>query len=372
VSNVQLITLPGATTCNASLSDAISVDARTDGSGFELPADFAGLVSVRTRTSPESRKLGWTEDRWIIGATSGRRSSALSHCPQTIIESSFAGGGLKLQSQGWSAPESWGTWSIGGSATLTPIEIRESQLNSDFLFEADVRSFVPSPNHLQMVRMLANGVVVADWLFTPSNYDERNVRALIPRHLLATDHTLHISFETPDAVSPSSQGPSNDTRKLGIGIKRLKIESWTPPPSPQSYNQISFRPEENDGSYLAAGWMPSGEAGVIAQDTTASLLLEVPKVPLLHPTIAIEASLVDQDRQDLVIDVSANKVIIGQITAATAVRTMRFNLPDDFVSDTSLLIEFKEAQSLGLAAAGANLNEPLPLLLRNVRVDWIQ
>jgi hypothetical protein len=368
-SKVELTTSPGATTCSVNLGDTDSVNFQTDGSGFELPSDFAGLISVRTRTDPESKKRVWMQDRWIIGEPYGRPSAEVSHCPQTIIESSFAGDGLRLRSQGWSTPESWGTWSIGGSSTLAPIKIRESQLDSDFLFEADARSFVPWTDHLQTVRMLANGVVVAEWLFTPSNGEDRNVKALIPRHLLASDRMLHISFETPDATSPSSYGKS-DTRKLGIGIKRLKIEAWSPPLSSRSYDEISFRPAKDDGSYLAAGWLPSGEAGLMAQDSMASLLLPVPKGPLAHPTIAMDASLVDQNGQDRVIDVSANNKVIGQITAAA--KTTRFNLPDDFVSGASLLIEFKEAQSVGLAAAGANLNEPLPLLLRNVRVDWMQ
>jgi hypothetical protein len=370
--NVELITSPGATTCNVNLGDANSADAQTDGSGFELPADFAGLISVRTRTSQESKKLGWVEDRWIVGGSSGGSSVQLSHCPQKIIESSFAGGGSKLQSQGWSAPESWGAWSIGESSTLSPIEIRKSQLNSDFLFEADVRSFVPSPDHPQSVRMLAGGVVVADWLFTPSNYDRRNVRALIPRHLLAKDRMLHISFETPDAVSPYGHGPSGDTRKLGIGIRWLKIEAWTPSPSSRSYDEISFRPERDDGSYLAAGWTPSGEAGVTVQDTMASLLLPVPRGILAHPTIAIDASLVDQNGQKSVIDVFANNRVIGQITGAATAGTSSFDLPDDLGSSGTLLIVFKKAQSIGLSAANANLSEPLPLLLRNIRVDWIR
>jgi len=371
-SKVELITFPGATTCNVNLGEINSVDVQADGSGFELPADFIGLISVRTRVSPEPKKPGWVEDRWIVGEPSGRRSAEFSHCPQTIIESSFAGEGLMLRSEGWSTPESWGTWSIGGSSTLAPIEIREPQLNSDFLFEADVRSFVPSPDHLQSVRLLAGGVVVADWLFTPSNYDRRNVRALIPRHLLAKDRMLHISFETPDAVSPSSQGPSSDTRKLGIGIRRLKIEAWAPPPSSRSYDEISFRPAEDDGSYLAAGWLPSGEAGVTAQDTTASLLLRVPKGSLAHPTIAIDAKLLNRSVPYRAIDVVANGKVIGQIPTATTAGTSRFDLPDDLGPDDSLLIEFKAARSLGLAAAGANLSEPLPLLLRNIRFDWVR
>jgi hypothetical protein len=356
-------------TCNVSLGATNPVDFHTDGSGFELPAEFSGMISVRTRT--ETKKLGWTQDRWIISEPNGGPTN-VSHCPQTVIESSFAGQGLKFQFQGWSTPESWGTWSIGESSMLAPIEIRNPQLNSGFLFEADVRSFVPSLDHLQRVRMLANGIVVADWIFTPSNCDERYVRALIPSHLLAKDRMLHISFETPDAVSPASQGASSDTRKLGIGIRRFKIEAWAPPPSSQSYDQVSFQPMEDDGSYLAAGWLPSGGAGVMAQDPMASLLLPMPRGAIGHPTIAIDASLVDQIGQECVIDVFANKKLMGQITAAATAGNSSLDLPGDLGSSGTLLIEFKIAQRLGLAAACAKLNEPLPLLLRNIRVGWIR
>lgn len=371
-SKVELTTSPGAKTCNVDLGNMNSVDVRTDGSGFGLPADFAGLISVRAKTDQESKERDWTQDRWIVGAPNEKGSVGIFHCPQTIIDTSFAEGAQALRSQGWSTPERWGTWSIDGYSTLTPIEVRDPQLDSDFLFEADVRSFVPSADHCQTVRMFANGALVAEWLFTPSNGEGRTVKALIPRRLFAKVRFLDISFDTPDAMSPKSYGFSGDTRKLGFGIKRLKIEAWAPQPPSRSYAEISFRKAVDDGSYLAAGWLQSGEGGVMVQDTMASLLLPVSKGPLVHPTIAIDASLVDQNGQDRVIDVFANSKIIGQITAAAAVTTMRFNLPDDLVSDASLLIEFKEAQSLRIVAASANLNEPLPLLLRNVRVDWMQ
>src|SRR5258708_15001846 len=143
-SKSELTTSPGATTCNIDLDGADLVGVRMDGSGFEIPVDFAGAVSIRAISLTESKKSGWTQDRWIIGDTNGGPLAGVSHCPQTIIDTSFAEGGQALRSKGWSTPEACGTWSTGGSSNLAPCEIRESHLNARLLFAADVRSFVSS------------------------------------------------------------------------------------------------------------------------------------------------------------------------------------------------------------------------------------
>jgi hypothetical protein len=217
--------------------------------------------------------------------------------------------------------------------------------------------------------MLANGIVVADWLFTPSN-SERVVRALIPRLLLTKERVLNISFEIANALSPSSLGGSRDTRKLGVGVKRLKIEAWAPPASTGPYADLSFRRAVDNGSYLAAGWSSSGEAGIIAQDRMASLMVPLPQGPLSHLSMAIDARLVDRSGRDCAIDVFANGHVVGQIKTAAS-GTTRFDLPSDLLpAGEPLFIVFKEAETLGSNLERCTLKRPLPLLLQGMQVNW--
>jgi hypothetical protein len=196
---VELLVGPGMKICDDSLAELKPANVPRDRDSFELPADFGGMISIRAKTSSESRESGWVQDRWIHDGMARGPLGRLSHCPQTIVDTSFSGGGLSLLGKGWSTPESWGTWSTDSTATLAPIVVPESQLNSDFLFEVNARAFIAAPDQAQTVRMLANGIVVANWLFTPSN-SERVVRALIPRLLLTKERVLNISFEIANAL----------------------------------------------------------------------------------------------------------------------------------------------------------------------------
>jgi hypothetical protein len=195
------------------------------------------------------------------------------------------------------------------------------------------------------------------------------IRALIPRRILRNNNTINLSFETPNSVSPFSQGLSSDTRKLGIGLKRLKISEWAPRSPNQSPVEVSLSRVIDDGSFLTAGWSTAGETGALATDPTASLLVPIPEGPLTHATITIDANRIGEgNHQDCVVDVSASGRVVGQIRETGAAR---FDLPNDLLSPGKpLLITFKEAVSLGSTVHGTNRPRPLPLLLRDVRVDW--
>lgn len=143
--------------------------------------------------------------------------------PDIIVDGELNQGGLRLQGDGWGNAETWGTWTIGGSATLLPLPLQSSVKNSDLVFQADVRSFIPTHGYTQIVRVFANGVQVASWLFTEGER-ERIETVLIPHRLLEGQETLLLSFEIPNAVSPLSLGLSKDPRKLGVGLKRLTVK----------------------------------------------------------------------------------------------------------------------------------------------------
>jgi hypothetical protein len=367
---VEFSTMPGMTRCDVNPAEMKVVEIAKDGEGsFNLRSDFSGLLLVRGRATTARNEGDWLEDLWVVGGgTDLGLAGGFSHCPQTIVDTSFAGSGAVFRASGWSTPENWGTWSIDDAATLTPIAKPEWSEESDFVFEAEVRAFIASPNKFQAVRMRANSVVVADWLFTPSN-PERVIRALIPRRILANSNTINLLFETPDSVSPFSLGLSSDTRKLGIGFKRFKVSEWAPFSPMQSPEEVSLSRVTDGGSFLTAGWSTSRETGSLATDPTAALLVPMPEGPLAHATIAIDANLMDEgDRRDCVVDVSTDGRLIGQIRATG---TVSFDLPNDLLSPGKpLLITFKEAVSLGSTVDGANRPRSLPLLLRDIRIDW--
>ena len=57
---------------------------------------------------------------------------------------------------------------------------------------------------------------------------EENIEFSIPRSLWNRTATVFLAFVLPDAVSPKSYGLSDDSRRLGLGFRKIKIDTTTP------------------------------------------------------------------------------------------------------------------------------------------------
>ena len=284
--------------------------------------------------------------------------------PGTILAGPFGKGGLRLRGEGWGDPESWGTWSVDARASLLPVTLRESEDSKDLILLADVLPFIPKTGQTQIVNVLANGIPVANWLFT-ADHSQRIEGAVIPRQLLKAQKAISVSFDIPNAATPSSFGISNDVRKLGVGFKQIAIkEIQLAPVSAQSF-YVSMRSGASEDSYVAAGWLPPTEAGISAIDPTASLVIAAPAGRSSKAAIAIDANVPEgQDGSRRSISVSVNGDTLGRLEPGDASTT--FQLPDaSFSPGQTLLIEFKDAPE----PAGEPLSiRPLSLVVKGIGV----
>lgn len=134
-----------------------------------------------------------------------------------------AGNGLaEALGSGWSVPESWGVWGVGGSHQLLLYPPSEAQgvLEIDF----DVRAPVTSGAPMHEVEVFANGSSVAKWFFDENQ--NRGVRTISVSASIRTDNPecLRIEFRTRSPVIPHDLNPlSTDMRPLGIALSRLRI-----------------------------------------------------------------------------------------------------------------------------------------------------
>jgi hypothetical protein len=192
------------------LDDTVLADAaKSVNSETDLLTRVDGLVVLAPGWKRCSQCLSMPDE--------GRRMSllALMRPGQTLI---FNYSARQLVS-GWSTAESWGTWSAGQQAQLdlrvTP-EARSIAL--------DVMAFVLPQHPAQRVIVSVNGeqVLTTRLVQHQGNHLEIPISPAIRQHL-ADDDRLTIEFHLPDAISPQQLGLNDDSRVMGLGLKRLTV-----------------------------------------------------------------------------------------------------------------------------------------------------
>jgi hypothetical protein len=120
---------------------------------------------------------------------------------------------------GWSTPESWGTWTAGQQAQ---IDVRVTPEARSIVL--DVMAFVLPQHPAQRVIVSVNGeqVLTTQLVQLQDNHLDIPITAAIRQHLADTDR-LTIELQLPDAISPQQLGLNDDSRVLGLGLKRLTV-----------------------------------------------------------------------------------------------------------------------------------------------------
>ena len=123
---------------------------------------------------------------------------------------------------GWSLPDSGGTWSQSKRATL------KLNYGSEFAngmnLSLKTMGFVSNKEQATRVVISANGVEVKKIDFS-SNQPNADISLNIPKEILSSNKSqLVLSFDTPSAVSPKDLGLSEDVRKLGIFLIELSAD----------------------------------------------------------------------------------------------------------------------------------------------------
>lgn len=192
------------------LDDSVLADAaKTVNSETDLLTRLDGLVVLAP---------GWKRCAQCLPMhDEGRQMSplALTHPGQALT---FNYSTRQLAS-GWSTPESWGTWSQGQQAR---IDLRVRPDSHSIVL--DVMAFVQPQHPSQRVIVSLNGEQVLDTRLTQlqDNHLEIPISAAL-RQRLAVDDRLMIDLQLPDAISPQQLGLNDDSRVMGLGLKRLTV-----------------------------------------------------------------------------------------------------------------------------------------------------
>jgi hypothetical protein len=183
--------------------------------------DTVGLLDGYKILAPNYKSCGDC-DKLGIDKISIADSNRINYQMERIYFT-INGTGKKHQLYGWQDPEEWGTWSVGKTALLL--------LSLNHTPESDINLLIDGAVYLgKMMRSQEVDVHVNNQLVATLKYDQRsnlNRRIVkIPKSLVHEKAgQLLIKFNFKNPVSPLDVGESGDSRKRGLGIVSLKLES---------------------------------------------------------------------------------------------------------------------------------------------------
>lgn len=131
--------------------------------------------------------------------------------------------GVSTLTDGWSAPESWGTWSV---STRPRIEIPLEDCNSDVLqVVLGARGFALAQNPHVAAAVMVDGRKVGSYDFTQVSSDAKPLEfEYACADARKAGNALTLNFEIDGAAMPSELGLGSDNRLLGIGVEWIDIQ----------------------------------------------------------------------------------------------------------------------------------------------------
>ena len=119
---------------------------------------------------------------------------------------------------GWADnTEDWGTWTVGKEAKLAVF----MPPGTPKTITLDLRAFVGPKHPKQSLEVAISGQ--PSKAFTLSQFEQNTIKLAIPASAYDKEF-LVLDFKMTDPASPKDLGIGEDTRQLGVGIKRVVIE----------------------------------------------------------------------------------------------------------------------------------------------------
>ena len=190
--------------------------------GLSRDTTTVGLSEVDERTLESLRSLGYIRrsERAYASNTEAREQGLP---PGRVLRFGVGESAEAYLGAGWGAgnPGGW-RWTVGDEAELSlPVEA-EGPLTLDM----EVMAFTEAGRlDRQRITVLANGLVVAEWMVDEIAFHERSLD--IPVDTLRDSDQLVLTFLLPDTTSPASLDVNTDSRELGLAFRWLRIH----PPS---------------------------------------------------------------------------------------------------------------------------------------------
>ena len=119
---------------------------------------------------------------------------------------------------GWSRPESWGVWSVGGRSELI---LGIPKITADATLTVRAAALLNQRRPTKEFSVIINGRPVANWAFMLGQLPETH-SIVIPKGLLLGASSLRIGF-APKVVETPEQIGISDARPIGLMLMALTV-----------------------------------------------------------------------------------------------------------------------------------------------------
>jgi|SRR5215475_4766489 len=193
------------------------------------------VLIITTRRSAEMSLVIVLVTMFFVSCTSPQPSQpAASQSPSSITGEqvytigeriSFAKGGtsLKYIGSGWSAPESWGTWT-DGSASIVTLKLSDIP-NRDMVLSIEGGGLIIGKYPLQDIEVLVNQHPVETLRYTsPGIINDTRVVTIPQSFIHEKKGLLIIEFKIENPYMPIQPGVGSDSRRLGLALASLRLD----------------------------------------------------------------------------------------------------------------------------------------------------
>jgi len=198
----------------------------------ELPTSFFGHTAIHGQAIYGGYTSVQLDPTYLVVTGNGRGLRPNDAPPQMPtryqpgddIDFRLGGNAALYQRQGWDFSSEGGTWTIGPSAQLVLNLVDRPTDARDFLIEVLAQGLVGPQHPTTQAELLVNGVATGRLVFGYQQWS--SVPFYAPPQGLV-DETLLLDFRVLNPISPDALGLSEDERKLGLLLIRVRISYST-------------------------------------------------------------------------------------------------------------------------------------------------
>ena len=185
------------------------------------PGNDTAFNPYTEETLPDLKRFGF-DYRPYLAALPANRLYKLGNWSSFGLEGAYA----MQKEHGWWNTEAWGTWSSEDAAVIVHFP---GPVDSDLLLEALVQGYVNEKNPDVHVKVLINNSNVGEWNFRyqPGVAPQQFRSLVISKSVLDRQQPVTIQFLVAGAKSPKELGINPDSRKLGLGVMKMRFVACT-------------------------------------------------------------------------------------------------------------------------------------------------
>ena len=289
----------------------------------------------------------------------------------------------EYKTTGFSQPETNFTWTDGEEASIE-IPLPDVQENVFLRVSFDACPFVAKKTKKRTVKVFVNDEFIKDFVMTECS---DNFVFDLPHDLQKLGEKANIKFRISSAKSPKELKLSNDSRKLGISIKKMVLSAGHKD-NPEAFsvykigNIIDFSSKGNSLPYAKTGWSRPEQnfTWIDGRDAYMGLFVKNPTGKILRLDVEGKG-IFDPVEKSQKVTVFVNDIELTTWDVSSEFATYSVKIPEKLVETGALQIRFHVAKpvslktdprKLGFAVVGVKISSIFGAKTKNKMANWFK